>query len=289
MRSLNEILMPTEFSPYCADVARYAAGVARHFGSKITLLHVLPPLNMAFAAFGSAGMLEEVLEHQREETSSSLNLSFADDLRGMAVKRIVAEGDAAETIAEYCASERVGLVMMPTRGCSAFRRQTPHDPHILSPSLNPPQDERCNSISESGELLVTGDGRTRALAHGEESRMLRVTKADEASRTIVTIDGQLTDDHIEVVETCCDQAISAGKPVFLFLRNVTSVEPAGYNLLRRLAGKGVHLLAGGAYILSCSHAPMHRYGASLHTNSHGHAPDDSATIASDYRQSSSVL
>jgi nucleotide-binding universal stress UspA family protein len=122
MRSLSEILLPTEFSPYCADVARYAAGVARHFGSKITLLHVLAPLNTAFAAFGSAGMLEEVLEHQRQETCSSLNLSFADELRGMAVKRIVAEGDAAATIAAYCASERVGLVMMPTRGCSAFRR-----------------------------------------------------------------------------------------------------------------------------------------------------------------------
>jgi hypothetical protein len=43
-----------------------------------------------------------------------------------------------------------------------------------------------------------------------------------------------------------------GKPVYLFLRNVTVVEQAGYTLLQRLAAKGVHLLAGGAYILSCS-------------------------------------
>lgn len=119
--------------------------------------------------------------------------------------------------------------------------------------------------------------------------MLRVTKADEPSRTIVTIDGQFTGDRIEVVGTCCDQAISAGKPVFLFLRNVTSVEPAGYNLLRRLAGKGVHLLAGSAYILSCSDAHPHRHEAFFPINSHGHAPNDSATVASDNRQSSSVL
>lgn len=122
MRSLNEILLPTDFSPPCADVARYAAGVARYFGSKITLLHVLVPLNPAFAAFGSGAMLEEVLAHQKEETCNSLNLCLADVFRGLAVKRIVAEGDPVETITAYCASERVGLVMMPTRGCTAFRR-----------------------------------------------------------------------------------------------------------------------------------------------------------------------
>jgi len=122
MRSLNEILLPTDFSPPCADVARYAAGVARHFNSKITLLHVLVPLNPAFTAFGSGAMLEEVLAHQKEETCNRLNLSFPDEIRGMAVKRIVSEGDPAETVTAYCASERVGLVMMPTRGCTAFRR-----------------------------------------------------------------------------------------------------------------------------------------------------------------------
>ena len=122
MRPLREILLPTDFSPPCVDVARYAAGVARHFSSKITLLHVLAPLNPAFAAFGSGAMLEEVLAHQEEETCNSLNLYLADEFRGIPVKHVVAEGDPAETIATYCASERVGLVMMPTRGCTAFRR-----------------------------------------------------------------------------------------------------------------------------------------------------------------------
>jgi nucleotide-binding universal stress UspA family protein len=122
MRSLNEILLPTDFSPHCTDVARYAAGVARHFNSKIALLHVLVPLTPAFAAFGSGAMLEEVLAHQKEETCHSLDRSFTDEFRGMAVQSIVAEGDPAETIAEYCAAKRVGLVMMPTRGCTAFRR-----------------------------------------------------------------------------------------------------------------------------------------------------------------------
>jgi len=122
MRPLDEILLPTDFSPPCAEVARYAAGVARHFSSSLTLLHVLAPLNPAFAAFGSGGMLEEVLAHQMEETCNSLNSYLPNEFQDMPVKRIVSEGDPAETITRYCASERVGLVMMPTRGCAAYRR-----------------------------------------------------------------------------------------------------------------------------------------------------------------------
>jgi hypothetical protein len=77
--------------------------------------------------------------------------------------------------------------------------------------------------------------------------MFRVSKAEERSRTIITIDGQLSGDQTEVVETCCDQAISTGKPVQLFLRDVSAVDQAGRALLCRLAAKGIDLLGGGVY------------------------------------------
>ncbi len=77
--------------------------------------------------------------------------------------------------------------------------------------------------------------------------MFRVSKAEEPARTIVTIDGQLLGDSIAVVETCCDQAISTGKAVHLFLRDVLTVDQAGRTLLCRLAAKGVRLLASGIY------------------------------------------
>ena len=64
---------------------------------------------------------------------------------------------------------------------------------------------------------------------------------------IVTIDGQLSADYIGVVETCCDQAISTGKPVKLFLHDVSTVDQACRALLCRLAAKGVRLLGSGVY------------------------------------------
>lgn len=78
--------------------------------------------------------------------------------------------------------------------------------------------------------------------------MIRVTKLEKRSRTIVTIDGQLSNDSIAIVETCCSEALSNGKPVDLYLRNISVVEPAGRSLLMRLADEGVHLVAEGVYL-----------------------------------------
>ena len=77
--------------------------------------------------------------------------------------------------------------------------------------------------------------------------MIRVMKTEERSRTIVTIDGQLSGDSIAVVETCCSEAEANRKPVYLFLRDVSTVDQAGTILLRRLAAKGIRLLASGLY------------------------------------------
>ena len=77
--------------------------------------------------------------------------------------------------------------------------------------------------------------------------MIRVTKTEEQSRTIITIDGQLSGDSVAVVEACCKQAKPNGKPVELFLRDVTTVDQTGQILLSRLAAIGVRLVARGVY------------------------------------------
>jgi len=77
--------------------------------------------------------------------------------------------------------------------------------------------------------------------------MIRLIKTVERSSTIITIDGQLSADSVGVIETCCSQAGSEGKPVQLFLRDVTSVDQAARTALRRLAKKGVRLIGNGVY------------------------------------------
>ncbi len=77
--------------------------------------------------------------------------------------------------------------------------------------------------------------------------MIRIMTADEPALTMLTVDGQLAGDNIQAVETSCDQARSTGKPIWLFLRDVSVIGDDGQALLRRLATKGVHLKASGIY------------------------------------------
>jgi hypothetical protein len=81
----------------------------------------------------------------------------------------------------------------------------------------------------------------------EMIRMIRVTKSERRGRTIITIDGQLSGDYIEVVETCYKQAVLEGRPVDVFLHDVLTIDKSGRALLTRLVAKGIRLLATGIY------------------------------------------
>jgi hypothetical protein len=77
--------------------------------------------------------------------------------------------------------------------------------------------------------------------------MIRVMTADEPNAIRITVDGQLVDDCVDAVETCSYQALARGRPVHLFLRDVSHIDEHGRSLLSRLAGRGVQLSASGVY------------------------------------------
>ena len=77
--------------------------------------------------------------------------------------------------------------------------------------------------------------------------MIRILTADEQNVITITVDGKLVDDCVDAVETCSYQAMGRGRPVHLFLRDVSYIDDRGRSLLSRLAGKGVQLSAAGVY------------------------------------------
>jgi len=77
--------------------------------------------------------------------------------------------------------------------------------------------------------------------------MFRINRIDGRSRTVVSIDGRLVGDYLHVAETCCRQAMSAGRPVDIVLNDVTEVDEPGRALLVRLAKAGCRLHGRGLY------------------------------------------
>ena len=77
--------------------------------------------------------------------------------------------------------------------------------------------------------------------------MIRITTVDEQAGTTVTVDGNLSGESVQPVHTSCIQALAQGKPVRLFLRDVSSIDESGRTVLRRLAAEGIRLSANGIY------------------------------------------
>lgn len=78
--------------------------------------------------------------------------------------------------------------------------------------------------------------------------MFRLDQTADEERVNVAIDGELSADCVELVETCCEAAVASGKTTNLVLRDVPIVDEAGRALLSRLAAKGVRLLGNGVYV-----------------------------------------
>ena len=63
----------------------------------------------------------------------------------------------------------------------------------------------------------------------------------------MTIEGQLAGDYVQIAKTCCEEAMSLGKRLHIFLRDVSVMDEAGRALLRRLAANGCRLHGIGIY------------------------------------------
>lgn len=121
MMNIREILVPVDFSGASAAATRQAAALARHFHSELLLLHVQSPLR--YVAGGLEGVyMGPVPEELAEQERNQLDGFLGPELGDLRVRRIMAEGDAAQRIVSVAQTEGVGLIAMATRGYGPFRR-----------------------------------------------------------------------------------------------------------------------------------------------------------------------
>ena len=118
---MSKILAPVAFSARCEGAVHYAEALACHFHSELVLLHVVAPIPTYWAP-DAVVMSPEVSDEAIEQSKTELNRFAADELKGIKVTRVVAEGDPAQEIVEYAYKGNFDLIVMPTHGYGPFRR-----------------------------------------------------------------------------------------------------------------------------------------------------------------------
>ena len=104
MPLVQEILFPVDFSPSSVALTPVVASMSQRLAAPVTLLRVLSP------EAGEAG-----LQHAREKLAGFGGPAL------QAARREVVFGPPAQAIVKFASGMRSPLIMMPTRGESAFR------------------------------------------------------------------------------------------------------------------------------------------------------------------------
>lgn len=125
MLNISKILLPVDFQDTSKRAVHQAAVLARHFHSQIVMLHVVTPLSYSVGALEGGYVpanLSDLLKELIRQAQKHLDESLGPELNGLAVKRLLLEGDPARMIVQTAHDEKANLIVMPTHGYGVFRR-----------------------------------------------------------------------------------------------------------------------------------------------------------------------
>jgi nucleotide-binding universal stress UspA family protein len=126
MIALNSILVPTDFSETSLVAVTYGSALARAFGARLTLMHVVPDgFGEEIIAAATLGMF------QIAERSAGVRLQTLltpQDRRELRAEYVVTTGHPEEEIVGHARTHGTDLIILATRGRSAMA-------HILEGSV----------------------------------------------------------------------------------------------------------------------------------------------------------
>lgn len=120
MASFKHILFPVDFSDRCDAIRLAVDSLVRHFGARLTLMHVV---QIPTGWYGSAGSTFPVQFDVPAMTTAALQAldRFFPDSHFSKFEKLAEHGDPSTLIPLYAEQNDVDLIMMPTHGYGTFR------------------------------------------------------------------------------------------------------------------------------------------------------------------------
>jgi nucleotide-binding universal stress UspA family protein len=120
----RHILAPTDFSEYSKQAVVSALELARTFGAKLTMLHVveLPPVEGYVPLAVNATWPTFLDDLERQATQDLAQWVPEAEASDVEVVRLVAVGSPHRKIIDTAEAEQVDLIVMATAGRSGFSR-----------------------------------------------------------------------------------------------------------------------------------------------------------------------
>jgi nucleotide-binding universal stress UspA family protein len=109
---LKSVVVATDFSPASEKALRHAVAIARHYGSKLYIAHVVSALGFTMVGPDASAMASDLAERELRELEQQLMIRGA--LAGLAHEVIVREGEVWEEMEKVVAQGSVDMVVIGT-------------------------------------------------------------------------------------------------------------------------------------------------------------------------------
>jgi len=120
MQAFRKILFPVDMSDSCTAAVPFVETMAKKFEAELTLVHVLEmPPGYVTDWYGYLALVDTnaIRDARLNEFQGYVLQKFG----GLEVRRVMLEGDPAQSIVNYAQEKGTDLIMMPTRGYGVFR------------------------------------------------------------------------------------------------------------------------------------------------------------------------
>ena len=111
---LNSVLLATDFSPASEKPLHHALAIARHYGAKLYVVHVIQPLGYLMAGPETLAMATE--EAKKEALQLERDLLGSGSLKSLDHEFIVRQGDVSEQLHSVITGKGIDLVVLGTHG-----------------------------------------------------------------------------------------------------------------------------------------------------------------------------
>lgn len=115
---LKNILFATDFSPVSDKAASFATALARKYGSKVFVTHVIPEPELGVAHPDQVSARDEQIRNESEQCLADLKTS--ELFKGIAHQELLLQGDIVETLKAVVQEKEIDLLVLGTHGRSGL-------------------------------------------------------------------------------------------------------------------------------------------------------------------------
>jgi nucleotide-binding universal stress UspA family protein len=120
---IKRILFATDFSEGSFHALPYAVDMAKNYGAKLYLIHVVYDVAKTAGWYVPHVSIDEIYSDIERSARAELEKTFIDEMRGLKdIERVVLKGIPYEEITKFAGDNNIDLVVLGTHGRKGIDR-----------------------------------------------------------------------------------------------------------------------------------------------------------------------